>query len=133
MENNKIAVIDLKIEELAKKVDINIKNIEHILKSNHQEEIEKIKHHNELKELITEAVRDGVNPIYEKISKLEDRIITIENEKKEKALIEKEQREIDMRENKRHLIRTILTIIGTFLATLVINNIFSVIIDKLLG
>lgn len=68
----------------------------------------------------------------ERLKENECRIEHLEEKDQRDALEKIKQQEQMKIENKKHIIRTVLTVIVTFITTLFINNLVSIILDKLI-
>lgn len=80
----------------------------------------------ELSKLITEAVNKGVQPLLEKLEKQDKRITALEQAEAQKALKKNQEMWKTIRS-------VIISVIITFFATIIINNLISIANDNING
>lgn len=104
---------DERIDKLEKRVD---KLEEH----NHEQDMSELQKYNNLEKLIAKAVEEGIEKVMQKFETLDKRITMLENAEAQKAL-----------KSNQEIMKTIKTIIVTFLVTLLLNNFMAIVSNNI--
>lgn len=106
------------------RIDKLEKRVEKLEEKDHTIELDQLKQYRSLEQLIAKAVAEGNKTIYEKLEKLDLRVTELENKDAKKAL-----------EKNKEIWKTIrsviISVIVTFFATILLNNLISIANDNI--
>ena len=106
------------------RIDKLEKRVEKLEEKDHTIELDQLKQYRSLEQLIAKAVAEGNKAIYEKLEKLDFRVTELENKDAKKAL-----------EKNKEIWKTIrsviISIVVTFFATILLNNLISIANDNI--
>jgi hypothetical protein len=105
--------IDKRIERLEKEVG-------ELKERNHLQDMTELRKYNELEKLIAKAVEEGIEKVMQKFETLDKRITMLETAEAQKAL-----------KSNQEIMKTIKTIIVTFLVTLLLNNFMAIVSNNI--
>ena len=106
------------------RIDKLEKRVEKLEEKDHAIELDQLKQYRSLEQLIAKAVAEGNKGIYEKLEKLEDRVIVLENKEAQQALAKNKEIWKTVRS-------VIISVIITFFATILLNNLISIANDNI--
>lgn len=106
------------------RIDKLEKRVEKLEEKDHAIQMDQLKQYRSLEQLIAKAVAEGNKMIYEKLEKLDFRVTELENKDAKKAL-----------EKNKEIWKTvrsvIISIVVTFFATILLNNLISIANDSI--
>lgn len=113
------------VEARVKNLEINLSKVEvkveRLERKDAKDDVAKVTDKIELKEIMLEAVREGVSPLQENILKIENRVKVLEDKDKDKVYNDSLEKERNGKAMKRDVVKQILmvsiSVVVTFLVT----------------